>query len=50
MFSIEEIRFLLELIAEKHGPGYAEDETVAKIQGKLSMMLEYKGGTMESSK
>ena len=43
MFSIEEIRFLLELIAEKYGTD-AEDEPVAKIQGKLAMMFEYKSG------
>ena len=47
MFTVEEIRFLLKLIAEKYGAGYAKDEAVAKIQGKLSMMLEYKSGVKE---
>ena len=36
-FTLQEIRCLLELIREKHGPGYAKDEAVARLQAKLSI-------------
>ena len=35
----DEIRLLLDLIQEKHGPGYASVPEVARLQGKLSIML-----------
>lgn len=40
MLSSTEIQYILSLIAEKEGPGYSNSENVAKLQGKLSLMLE----------
>ena len=40
MLSKEEILFILELIKEKYGPGYAEDRTIGTLQAKLYIMLE----------
>lgn len=37
--NVTEIELLLTLIREKHGPGYALDPVVSKLQGKLSIML-----------
>jgi hypothetical protein len=39
----DEIMFLLNLIAEKHGVGYSEDEKVSKIQHNLSIWLQVQG-------
>ena len=36
----DEILLILHALEEKHGPGYSSDEAVAKLQGKLSIMLE----------
>lgn len=42
-FTAPELLHLLDCIKRAHGIqiGYADDPRVAKIQGKLSMMLEY---------
>ena len=43
----DEILLILYALKEKYGPGYSNDEAVAKLQGKLSIMLEVataKGG------
>jgi predicted DNA-binding transcriptional regulator YafY len=42
LLTIEEIEILLQALAAAHGPGYASDPAVAKLQAKLSMMLEAK--------
>ena len=33
---------MLSIIREHYGPGYADDEEVAKLQAKLSIMYEAK--------
>lgn len=38
----EEIRLILDIINKAHGPGYSKDERVAKLQAKLSVLLEVK--------
>lgn len=40
MLTSKQILFILELIEEKHGPGYADDRDVIAIQSKLSIMLQ----------
>lgn len=40
MLNKDEIHTILELIREKHGPGYASDSKIAALQGKLSVMLQ----------
>lgn len=40
MLNVAEIQLLLDLLREKHGPGYAKDPEVGKLQAKLSIMLE----------
>lgn len=35
-----ELAHLLECLRRIHGPGYAKNPEVAKLQGKLSIMLE----------
>ena len=40
MLTEREIHLILDLIREKHGPGYAADKEVGVLQGKLSIMLE----------
>ena len=35
----EEIRIILNALAEKYGPGYADGD-VGKLQAKLSIMLQ----------
>ena len=49
MLTKPEIRIILDLLREKHGPGYADDSNVAALQGKLSIMLQtVPGGSPES--
>jgi hypothetical protein len=43
----EEIQLILQLISEKYGDGYADDPKVARLQGKLSIMLEAKSKAAE---
>ncbi len=51
ILTAEEIRLILELLAEKYGHyGYADDEEVARLQAKLSMMLEAKSKTADLRK
>jgi len=38
----EEIRLILDIINKAHGPGYSKDDRVAKLQAKLSILLEVK--------
>tara|TARA_R100001132_G_C3271239_1_gene93342 strand:- start:2792 stop:2938 length:147 start_codon:yes stop_codon:yes gene_type:complete len=38
--SKEEILLILEEIRKNHGPGYAKEEKVSRLQAKLSIMLE----------
>lgn len=40
MLTLKDVRYLLELLREKHGPGYADDPEVAQLQGRLSIMAE----------
>ena len=40
MLKKEEIQLILRLIEEKYGFGYADDKEVAKLQAKLSIILE----------
>lgn len=44
--TLAEIRLFLELLREKYGPGYANDyrrdPNIARLQAKLSIMLEAK--------
>ena len=42
LLTLEEIRLILRLIAEKYGTGYAKERDVARLQAKLSMMAEAK--------
>jgi hypothetical protein len=42
MLTAEEINYILELLRERHGPGYAKVPNVAGLQAKLSIMLESK--------
>jgi hypothetical protein len=42
MLTADDIRLLLDLIAEKHRFGYAKDPAVAQVQARLSVMLEAK--------
>ena len=39
-FSSKQIQFLLSLMREKYGSGYADDPEVAALQARLSIMLE----------
>lgn len=39
-FTTKECRYLLDLIGEKEGFGYSEDEMIGPLQAKLSMLLE----------
>lgn len=39
----EEILAIFALIEAKHGAGWVKDETVARLQAKLSIMLEVAG-------
>ncbi len=39
--SAEDVRIILEALANQYGPGYAPG-TVGKLQAKLSVMLEAK--------
>lgn len=36
----KEILTILDMISDKHGPGYSEDIEVGKLQAKLSIMLQ----------
>ena len=36
----EEVLLFLELLREKHGPGYSKDPKIGKLQAKLSILLE----------
>lgn len=38
--SVFEIRELLRGLTAVHGPGYSQDEAVARLQAKLSVALE----------
>jgi hypothetical protein len=40
MLTEQEIHIILDLIAEKHGPGYSDDAEVCALQAKLSILLE----------
>jgi hypothetical protein len=40
MLNAEEIQLILDLLREKHGGGYADDPVVARLQAKLSMLLQ----------
>ncbi len=42
LLSKDEILFILQLIEEKHGRGYSDDPEIARLQTKLSIMLEAK--------
>lgn len=45
ILTTEEIQLILSLLTEKYGRGYADDKAVARLQGKLSIMLESKSRT-----
>lgn len=40
MLTRDEIKLILELIAEKYGPGYSDIPSVGQLQAKLSIMLQ----------
>lgn len=40
--TIEQIRFILNLISEKYGSGYSEDSFVCSLQIRLSVALQAK--------
>ena len=40
MLTTEELRIILEALEAKYGRGYAADKRVARLQAKLSIMLE----------
>ena len=40
MLTKKEILFILDLIKEKHGPGYSDNRDVGILQAKLSIMLD----------
>jgi hypothetical protein len=40
MLTKDEIRLILDLLAEKYGPGYSDIPEVARLQAKLSIMLQ----------
>jgi len=40
MLTSKEIQIILDAIREKHGPGYAKDPEVNKLQVKLSILME----------
>lgn len=42
MMTIEEIQIILDALRAKYGAGYADDPAVARLQVKLSIMLEAK--------
>lgn len=49
LLTIKEIRLILDLIEEKHGLGYSKEPEVARLQAKLSVMLEAKTRTWKQS-
>ena len=40
MFSVAELEMLLEALQKVYGPGYSSMPNVAKLQAKLSILLE----------
>ena len=40
LLTADEIRLILNLIADKYGSGYSEEPDIGKLQAKLSIMLE----------
>jgi hypothetical protein len=45
-FTYLELRHLLDCLRQIHGPGYAQDAEVARLQSKLSIALEVSGRTI----
>lgn len=39
MLTVEDVKLIFEIIRKQYGFGYAEDEAVARLQAKLSIML-----------
>ncbi len=42
MLNKKQIKLILDLIAEKYGAGYSDDDEIFKLQSTLSIMLEAK--------
>jgi hypothetical protein len=40
VFTLEEVRTLLSLVAEKYGQGYSRDPKVRALQDKLAQLAE----------
>lgn len=40
MWTTEELRIIFEAIEDKYGRGWAADKRIARLQAKLSIMLE----------
>lgn len=40
MLTTEELRIIFEALEAKYGRGYSDDSTVARLQAKLSIMIE----------
>lgn len=47
MMTREDILLVLEIIEEKHGPGYSDDPKIGALQAKLSIMLQMKSDLTE---